>query len=311
MKGKMLRTKVFGLIDGMAADPIEKKPLFHFAPGSRTFSISSSSCNFRCQFCLNHHSAHREKPVGEKKTPEDIVRLAQQYDCAGVTYTYTEPTIFWEFARDSAELVHDAGLFNTIVSNGYMTRDAIDYFHPYLDAASINFKGSGNAEFYRTLMSVPKVDPIFDSMLALKEKGVFIEITNLIIPQVGDFEDDTQHLATWVVENLGPRTPVHIIAFAPMFKLQHIPRTPAAMLEKHIQIAKDAGLEFIYSGNIAGNDYENTYCSQCGTKAVERYSVYLKANHLDELGQCPNCQQDLNMAGVKWMVPGTARRSFF
>lgn len=310
-KDGKLYTTVYGLIDGMAADPIEKKPLFHFAPGSQAFSISTSSCNFRCQFCLNYHSAHREKPVGEYLSPNDIVKLAERYSCSGITYTYTEPTIFMELAHDTAEIAHGRGMFNTFVTNGYMTPEAIEYIAPYLDAASVNFKGSGNKNFYNELMSVPKVEPIFTAMKLMKEKGILIEITNLIIPQVGDFPDDTRYLAEWTVENLGPRTPFHITAFSPTYKLTNIPRTSVETLEKHITIVKDAGLEFVYSGNIAGHDYENTYCPKCGYKAVERFSVYLKSNNLNEDGRCPNCNADLNMSGIKWMIRGKSQQRFF
>ncbi|RLI54542.1 MAG: AmmeMemoRadiSam system radical SAM enzyme [Candidatus Thorarchaeota archaeon] len=306
-----LYTIVYGLLDGMADDPIEKKPLFHFAPGSHAFSISTSSCNFRCQFCLNYHSAHRKTPVGTYHSPEEIVNLAQRYDCAGITYTYTEPTVFIEIAHDTAVIAHERGMFNTFVTNGYMTREAIDYMTPYLNAASINFKGSGNKQFYKEYMSVPKVDPIYDSMEYMHKKGVRIEITNLIIPKVGDFPEDTRRMAEWTVEHLGPRTPYHVIAFAPTYKMTHLPRTPSKVIEKHIQIAKDAGLEFIYSGNVPGHDYENTHCPECGFKAVERYSVFLKSNNLSPEGKCPKCGADLNIGGVKWMVLGRGSRSFF
>jgi pyruvate formate lyase activating enzyme len=306
-KDGKLYTIVYGLIDGMAPDPIEKKPLFHFAPGSSAFSISTSSCNFRCQFCLNYHSAHRETPVGRELSPEEIVLLAEQYDCAGITYTYTEPTVFMELAHDTAEIAHNKGMFNTFVTNGYMTQEAIDYIAPYLDAASVNFKGSANKKFYEDLMSVPKVKPIFDCMLAMKEKGIFIEITNLIIPEVGDSLEDSRILAEWVVENLGERTPFHFTAFSPTYKLTHLPRTSAATLEAHINVAKEAGLVFVYSGNVAGHDYENTYCPECGFKVVERYSVYLNMNNLDEEGKCPRCKADLNIVGVEWMIRGKSR----
>ncbi|MFW9768702.1 MAG: AmmeMemoRadiSam system radical SAM enzyme [Candidatus Thorarchaeota archaeon] len=303
-KDNNLYTTVYGLIDGMAADPIEKKPLFHFAPGSSAFSISTSSCNFRCQFCLNYHSAHREIPVGQYVSPEDIVILAEKYDCSGITYTYTEPTVFYELAYDTAKIAHEKGMFNTFVTNGYMTIDAVDMIAPYLDAASINFKGSGNKKFYKDLMSVPKVDPIYASMKAMKERNIFIEITNLIIPEVGDSLEDTKYLAEWVVQNLGELTPFHLTAFAPTYKMKHLPRTPASTLERHIEVAKDAGLVFVYSGNVAGHDYENTYCPECGFKAVERYSVYLSSNNLDSDGTCPKCKKDLNIKGVQWMVRG-------
>ncbi|MFW9910731.1 MAG: AmmeMemoRadiSam system radical SAM enzyme [Candidatus Thorarchaeota archaeon] len=311
VKNGILYSKVYGLIDGMAPDPVEKKPLFHFAPGSNTFSISTSSCNFRCDFCLNYHSSQRESPVGEELSPTDLVGLAKQYDCQGMTYTYTEPTIFMELAYDTAKLVHHEDMYNTFVTNGYMTSEAVDLISPYLDAASVNFKGSANKEFYKRLMDVPKTDPIFSSMEQMKSRGVFIEITNLIIPQIGDFLDDTRILAEWVVENLGPRTPFHFTSFAPTYKMTHIPRTPASTLERHISVAKESGLEFVYSGNVPGHDYENTYCPKCGFQAVERYSVYLKRNSLREDGRCPKCGTDLGMSGIKWMKVGRGRSRFY
>ena len=219
--------------------------------------------------------------------------------------------MFMEIAHDTAKIAHEKGMFNTFVTNGYMTPEAIEYISPYLDAASVNFKGSGNKNFYNDLMSVPKVDPIFMGMKLMKEKGILIEITNLIIPKVGDFPEDTRHLAEWVVENLGPRTPFHITAFSPTYKLTNIPRTPVETLEKHIKITQEAGLEFVYSGNIAGHDYENTYCPKCGFKAIERFSVYLKSNNLNEEGRCPKCDADLNVSGVKWMVRGKSQQLMF
>ncbi len=310
-RGDTLFTTVYGLIDGMAPDPIEKKPLFHFAPGSSAFSISTSSCNFRCQFCLNYHSSQRTKPEGRTLSPEDIVDIAKKYECDGISYTYTEPTIFMEIAHDTAMHAHSQGMYNTFVTNGYMTPEAIEYISPYLDAATVDFKGSGNKEFYKTYMDVPKVKPIYTSLLEMKEKGIFIEITNLIVPQIGDHEQDTKEMAHWIVQNLGEKTPVHITAFSPMYKLTNLPRTNAETLEKHIKICKDEGLVFVYSGNIAGHDYENTYCPRCGFKAIERYSVYMKKNNLNDKGHCPKCDEELNIHGVKWMGQGRGARLLF
>jgi pyruvate formate lyase activating enzyme len=302
----ILYTRVYGLIDGMAADPIEKKPLFHFAPGSSAFSISTSSCNFRCQFCLNYHSSQRQKPVGQHLDPQDIVHLAERYDCQGISYTYTEPTIFMELAHDTSEIAHSRGLYNMFVTNGYTTPEGIDYIAPFLDAVTVDFKGSGNKEFYQKYMDVPKVEPIYTALKKYKERGVFIELTNLIIPEVGDRVEDTSELATWIATNLDERTPFHLTAFSPMYKMTDLPQTPASTLEMHIKAARDAGLVFVYSGNIAGHDYENTYCPQCGYRAVERWSVFMKNNRLSEEGRCPSCNADLNMVGIKWMRLGKA-----
>ncbi len=306
-----LYSKVYGLVDGMAPDPVEKKPLFHFAPGSNTFSISTSCCNFRCDFCLNYHSSQREVPIGQEVSPEDLVHLAKSYDCEGMTYTYTEPTIFMELAYDTAKIANSHGMYNTFVTNGYMTTEAVDLISPYLDAASVNFKGSANKNFYKNLMNVPKTDPIFSSMLRMKEKGIFIEITNLIIPKVGDFEEDTRELASWVVENLGSKTPFHFTSFAPTYKMTNLPRTPASMIEKHINVARKVGLEYIYSGNIPGHDYENTYCPNCKFKAIERYSVFLKSNNLSLDGNCPNCGTPLGISGIRWMRIGKGKSRFW
>ncbi|TFG07112.1 AmmeMemoRadiSam system radical SAM enzyme [Candidatus Thorarchaeota archaeon] len=311
VEGGELYTKVYGLIDGMAPDPIEKKPMFHFAPGSHTFSISTSCCNFHCKFCLNYHSSQREEPVGRKMSPDEIVRLAKDYDCQGISYTYTEPTIFMELAHDTAEIAHAEGMYNTFVTNGYETPKAIEYIAPYLDAVTVDFKGSGNKEFYKEYMDVPSVKPIFTALKKFKEEGIFIELTNLIIPELGDFEENTRELAEWIVEHLGRLTPLHLTAFGPTYQMTDLPRTSASTLERHMDIAKKAGLEFVYSGNVAGHDGENTYCPECGFKAVERYSVYLRSNNLDENGKCPKCGHDLNMGGVQWQQRGAARRSLF
>ncbi|MFW9933364.1 MAG: radical SAM protein, partial [Candidatus Thorarchaeota archaeon] len=195
-----LFSKVYGLIDGMAPDPVEKKPLFHFAPGSNTFSISTSSCNFRCAFCLNYQSSQKETPSGREFTPEELVHLAKENDCQGMTYTYTEPTIFMELAHDTAKIAHQEGLYNTFVTNGYMTSEGVDLIAPYLDAASVNFKGSANKDFYKNLMEVPKTEPIFNSMVRMKEKGIFIEITNLIIPDLNDSDAEIELLSQWIAE---------------------------------------------------------------------------------------------------------------
>ncbi len=305
-----LYSKVYGLVDGMAADPIEKKPLFHFAPGSAAFSISTSSCNFRCEFCLNYHSSQRERPVGTHLEPEEIVNLAEEYDCQGISYTYTEPTIFIELAHDTAVIARSRDMYNTFVSNGYITPEGIEYIAPYLDAVTIDFKGSGNKEFYDRYMHVPKVEPIFDALLEYKRHGVFIELTDLIIPEIGDNVEDTKTLACWVVDNLGPETPFHITAFSPMYKMTDLPHTPASMLERHIRVAREAGLVYVYSGNVPGMDTENTCCPSCGFKAVERWSVFLRKNSLSPEGRCPSCGRDLNIRGVKWMRHGTRYKWF-
>ncbi len=291
----------YGRLNGMNPDPIEKKPLFHFAPGSITFSISTPGCNFRCQFCQNHHTVYEPLDHTSFVPPEIIVAMAQRTNSQGISYTYSEPTVFFETVLDTSKIAHELGLYNTLVTNGYMTPEAIDLLAPYIDAVSVDFKGSGNIFFYRRYMGVPYPEPIFDALLAYKKHGIHIEITNLIIPEIGDYPEDTKKLARWVADNLGENTPFHITAFHPAFKIRNIPQTSAKLLLKHLEIVRNEGLTFVYSGNIPGMSTESTYCPNCGELVISRYSVFLNKNYATKDGKCPKCGTDLNIAGLNWM----------
>ncbi|MEM1767158.1 MAG: AmmeMemoRadiSam system radical SAM enzyme, partial [Candidatus Bathyarchaeia archaeon] len=230
--GGVLYSLVYAKAVSACVDPIEKKPLFHFHPGALVMSIATVGCNFRCQFCDNWMISQEKEISGKDFPPEDVVRAANDNGCQGITYTYTEPTIFFEYAYETAKLAHKVGFFNTFVTNGYMTPEAVRAIAPYLDAATVDFKGGADESFYRTYSKVPAVEPIFECLKELKRNNVHIEITNLVIPKIGDSIEKIRELAEWIRESLGADTPFHLLRFHPDYKLTTIPSTPIDTLEK-------------------------------------------------------------------------------
>ena len=204
--------------------------------------------------------------------PEDVVKSAKENQCQGISYTYTEPTIFMEYAYDIAKLAHEAGLFNTFVSNGYMTPEAVRTIAPYLDAITVDFKGGADPDFYKSVMAVPNVEHIYETLKELKLQGVHIEITNLVVPKMGDSMDRIRSMAKWIKDYLGPDTPFHLLRFHPDYKLTTIQATWIPDMEKALLTAKNQGLNYVYLGNIPGHAGENTYCPSCDTAVIKRNS---------------------------------------
>jgi pyruvate formate lyase activating enzyme len=270
-------------------DPIEKKPLYHFLPRRTTFSVATIGCNLACSYCQNWSISQERDIVGTNLPPEKVIQGALADGCAAISYTYTEPTIFFEWAYDISRLAHGKGLKNTFVTNGYMTPQAIDAIAPYLDAATVDFKGNGNPEFYRKFAQAPKVEPIFESLKAMKAKGIHIEITDLIVPQYGDSPADAKGLASWIAANLGPETPFHVLRFHPDYQLLDLPSTPMASIEKIVDVAKGEGLQYVYGGNVPGHSTENTYCPHCGDLLVERWGFSVIEWNLTKDNRCPKC----------------------
>jgi len=198
-----------------AVDPISKKPLSHFNPGALVMSIAAAGCNFRCQFCDNWMISQDKEVAGKNFPPAEVVKAARERNCQGISYTYTEPTIYMEYAYETAKLAHQVGFFNTFVTNGYMTPEAVKTIAPYLDAATVDFKGGGDPEFYKTVSAVPNVEPIYESLKELRRNGVHIEITNLIVPKIGDSIERIREMATWIKDALGKDTPFHLLRFHP------------------------------------------------------------------------------------------------
>jgi pyruvate formate lyase activating enzyme len=295
--GGKLYTLVYSKACSANVDPIEKKPLSHFHPGSNVMSIATIGCNFRCVFCDNWVISQEGEISGRDLPPEQVVKLAKEYDCKGISYTYTEPTIFFDYAYDTAKIAHEQGLFNTFVTNGYLTPEAVQAIAPFLDAATVDFKGGGDPEFYRKFSAVPKVEPIYECLKEMKKHDIHIEITNLIVPKYGDSIEKISELAVWIKENLGADTPVHMLRFHPDYRLTDIPATPIKTLEQACEEAMKKGLRYVYIGNVPGHKYENTYCPNCKELLIERFSFFINRWRLKEGNICPKCGEKIYIRG--------------
>ena len=287
----------YGLAAAMQVDPVEKKPLSHFRPGSRVFSIGTVGCNWRCQYCQNAEISQEREISGRPLSPQEAVRFARELGCQGVTFTYNEPTIFIEYALDVIEEAHHAGLFANFVTNGYMTPEAVDLLAPKLDAISVDFKGSGEEGFMRTYITAKGPAPILDTIVELYRRGVHVEITNLIVPTVGDDPDSLRKLAKFVRTNLSAEVPFHLLRFHPDYHMMDLPVTPVRTLERLHAIAKEEGLEYAYIGNVWGHPLEHTYCPECGAIAVRRHGFAIRSWHLDAQNRCEKCHHVIPMVG--------------
>jgi pyruvate formate lyase activating enzyme len=270
-------------------DPIEKKPLFHVMPGSKTYSIATAGCNFHCRHCQNYSISQleRDTPIrGTEQTPQEIVQRALDNDCSSISYTYTEPTIFFEFAYDTARLAREAGLRNIFVTNGYISREALATIAPFLDAANIDLKGFSES-FYRDIVHA-RLEEVLDSIIEYRKQGLWLELTTLIIPELNDSDSELQGLAEFIVTNLGIDTPWHVSQFYPTYKLSDRPRTPLATLRRARDIGLAAGLRYVYEGNVPGEGGENTCCPSCSTVLIKRYGYIIESNRIVK-GTCPDC----------------------
>lgn len=293
--------KLYSLVYGKAAachvDPIEKKPFFHFLPGSKTLSVATVGCNLRCLNCQNYdisQSPKPDKPIsGEDLTPEEIVKLVLENNLPSISYTYTEPTIFMEYALETAKLAKKAGLKNCWVSNGFMSEEALDLIAPYLDAANIDLK-SFSEDFYEKVCGA-KLQPILDALKGMKAAGIWTEIATLVIPTLNDDEKNFRNIAEFIKKELGAETPWHVSRFsgAISWKLKDLPDTPAETLEKAYRIGKEIGLKYVYIGNVLGSVSEDTFCPKCGTLGISRKNYII--SRYDKDGRCPKCGEDLNI----------------
>ena len=287
----------YGRAEALAVDPIEKKPLYHYLPGGRVLSLSTSGCNWMCSFCQNYDISQRREIRGEYLSPDEVVNLAIKSGSDGISYTYNEPTIFAEYAHDIGIEAKRHGLFNTFVSNGYESAEAIPYLKEFLDATSIDFKGNGNDLFGRKYIGILSYSPVFDTLKRLKQAGIYIEITDLVVPVkgMGDNPEDARTLARWIRDNLGPDTPLHFIRFHPDYKMRDVPITPVETLERHYEIAKEEGLKFVYVGNVPGHPLENTYCPNCGNELIKRFGFQIMKYDITPDGRCPFCGEDMHI----------------
>lgn len=284
-----LYSLVYGKVCAENVDPIEKKPLFHVMPGSTSFSIATVGCNFRCRHCQNYSISQvppNARIAGEDQTPDMVVRNALASHCRSISYTYTEPTMFFEFAYDTARLARAAGLANIFVTNGYISGEALATIAPWLDAANIDLKGFSE-DFYRDVVHA-RLSEVLDSIMEYRRQGIWIELTTLIIPGLNDSERELQGIASFIVNNLGADTPWHVSQFHPTYQLTDRSCTPPETLRRAVDIGLTAGLRYVYEGNVPGRGGENTTCPACSSLLIERYGYIIIANRTRN-GACPEC----------------------
>lgn len=292
-----LYTLVYGKVSALAVDPIEKKPLFHFYPGSSTFSISTASCNFRCKFCQNYHLSQVDPEEIRllNYSPKDIVNLALKYECPSISYTYNEPLIWYEFIIETARLAREKGIMNVLVTNGYINLKPLKKLAQFIDAANVDLKAFKD-KFYQDLCEVKSVKPVLRTVEKMKKMGVHVEVTNLIIPGYNDNLDDIRMLCMWVRDKLGEDTPVHFSRFYPHYKMLYVSPTPTKTLEAAWNIAREVGLNYPYIGNLPGHKGEHTYCPNCDKPVIERIGFdLLKVKVRD--GKCEYCGAKINIIG--------------
>ena len=292
-----LYTLVYGRVIARHVDPVEKKPLFHVYPGSTAYSIATPGCNFRCRWCQNWEISQmpreRHLIMGDVATPDQIVAAARRRHCRSIAYTYTEPTVFFEYAYDTARLAHEAGLINIYVTNGYMTEEMLETFAPYMDAANVDLKAF-KEETYRRYVGA-RLQPVLDALKTMKRLGIWVEVTTLIIPGINDDPDELRDAARFVAQELGPQTPWHISRFFPAYKMRDVPPTPLETLMKAREIGREEGLVHIYVGNVTGEAEQDTRCPVCKSLLVRRWGYTVLKNRIRD-GHCPDCGAEI--AGI-------------
>jgi pyruvate formate lyase activating enzyme len=279
---------VYGNPCAVNLDPIEKKPFFHVLPGTGSFSIATVGCNFQCKFCQNWEisQASPEDVYNVDFPPESVIQKAKEVRARSVAYTYVEPTIFYEYMWDTAQLAGKAGLLNVCHSNGFINPAPLRNLCKVLDAADIDLKGF-TEDFYRELCG-GEIAPVLNSLKILKEEKVHLEITNLVIPTKNDEMAVVKEMFLWIKKELGADTPIHLSRFSPLYKLQSLPLTPVSTLEKARQVALSSGLEYVYIGNIPGHEAENTFCPKCKKLLIQRTGFMVGEVHLKG-GKCGYC----------------------
>ena len=324
--GGVLYTLVYDKVVSREIDPIEKKPLFHFLPGSRAYSIATVGCNLRCAFCQNWEISQWPKEtlprgfapsgatgpaepvcpqltaiddavVGERVTPQEIVDSALATGCRSIAYTYTEPTVFYELSYDTAVLARASGLKNIVVTNGFISEAPLRKLAPVLDAANVDLKFF-NPESYRRI-SRARIEPIQDGIRLYRALGVWVEVTTLVIPGVNDSDEELRNIARFVV-SVGPEVPWHVSQFYPAWKMLERPVTPVETLRHAAHVGREVGLRYVYEGNVPGEKGENTYCPGCGALLIERYGFRVRENRVRR-DKCPDCGVKIDGVG---MSPG-------
>jgi len=270
-------------------DPIEKKPFFHVSPGASVYSLAVAGCNMRCVFCQNWQIS-QSKPDETQNydlSPEEAVNQAIQSNCHFIAYTYTEPTIFYEYMIDIAKLAHGRGIKNTMHTCGYINQEPLKELLKYMDAVNVDLKGF-SPEIYAKISDMARLEPVLETLKTIKNAGVWLEITCLLIPGLNDEAVSIKEMCVWIKENLGDQVPVHFSRFMPSFRLMNLPPTPLEKLEEAYKIAKNVGLKYVYIGNVPGHPGESTICPNCGNIVIKRIGYEILENNIED-GKCKFC----------------------
>ncbi len=297
-RGGDVYSTIYGVVSSMAADPIEKKPVYHYLPGTKCFSMGSFGCNFRCVFCQNWEIAYAngaEIPAvaGRSVTPDEAVRMAKQYGCQSISWTYNEPAIWLEYTLDCARLAKAAGLRTVYVTNGYITPEGLDVIGPHLDVYRVDIKSFSN-DFYQKLIKIPSVQGVLDVAKMAKAKWhMHVEAVTNIIPTWNDDPENLRSIARWIAANLGAGTPWHVTRFFPCAELTNVPPTPLETLELAKKIGEGEGLRFVYIGNITAD--QNTYCPECHSLSIARLGYETRVEAVTDRGTCAKCGAELGI----------------
>lgn len=289
-KGGRLYSLSYGNLISANVDPIEKKPIFHLLPGHSSYSIATVGCNFRCDFCQNWEisqkkEAERFRVRSFYMSPEQIVKESNISACDSIAYTYTEPTVFFEYAYDIGRLAHKKGIFNVFVTNGFMTKECLDKLKGILDAANVDLK-SFNDEYYKRICG-GRLKPVLDSIEYMKRSNIWVEVTTLVVPTLNDSEDELQKIAKFIA-SISRDIPWHISRFYPQYKVDTLSPTPIEKLNMAYELGKSAGLKYVYLGNVPGQG-EDTVCPNCGEVVIKRIGYFVKKNRVGKDGKCKEC----------------------
>ncbi len=301
--GGVLKTHTYGQLCAGAVDPIEKKPLFHFLPGSRSYSVATQGCNFQCDFCQNWEISqgpfHAGMVQGRRTRPEQVVANATEQGCASIAYTYSEPTILFEWAAACGRIACERGLANVFVSNGFLTREALTAAVPWLHGINVDLKAFTD-DFYQRHCHA-RLNPVLDTIRAVAhDTDIWLEVTTLLIPGENDSEDELKAMADWLVREAGPHVPWHVSRFFPRYQTEVTISTPPERLRRAYEIGRAAGLHYVYLGNMPGT--ETTVCRQCAEVLIERVGYALQDNRLNQ-GCCPGCGTPLDGWRLEGMSP--------
>lgn len=285
----------YAAASSVAVDPIEKKPLFHFYPGTTVFSLGSVGCNFRCKYCQNWgiSQAELEHIPTRDMLPEEAIRLTKEYGCKSIAWTYNEPTMWFEYTLDSAKLAKKEDIKTVYVTNGYMSEESFQEINPYLDAANIDLKGMSN-KFYEDLCEA-RLKPVLDNIIRMHDAHIHIEVTNLLIPGYNDSKEDIKALISFMVEEVGVEVPLHFTRFFPQYQMQNIHPTNIESLQRAHDLAKESGMQYVYIGNAPTADGETTFCPECGEPIIKRDGFSVVSDELKKTRKCPKCKAPLNI----------------